>query len=632
MLLDIMLEYSLYMNRERGQVDSARIMSGLETPLTTRIGVLSLLGADISLQEPVILGNTLPGLGAGNISIGDILSRYSGFTADRVAAWQQVFDPDSKPGAYDFVVAEQKELKLTPPRYTQDERRAHKFRSGRLRLVTAPYGVTERSSLAWQLQEDENASVKTGVAAMSRQSRRLHKNTQGEGELHRAHTPYIAGLMSEPTTHRLFMRGIDQAAEEESAELKKEARTKGGLTADVIVIGSGTNAAIFNATLRALYPSARIVSVDKGKRLGGQYRTYGDRPVFWTNSRDFRPQDNNAIGLPGGQGNLNSFGQRAPIQPTDISGTTYATNLDFGETAAINQFLSAETLLGVKVTSTPTLVNGQEQVTAYDPSTRKKLTLTGQVVINLSGPGERAKSNKAKGVWTTEEVLAHFGDTNNLFPMDEFIGKTILLKGGRDSGRIIAELFARLAPPEAYGKSVVQLGGPRKILWVGTDFETRDQFCETNRTRYTQLGAFLPDIVGGNALLMPTAEKTIATKRMPDTGELVTTLANGKKCTSDILIEATNLKRPSLIDRSDVSRLSTIESTIDGLGTEKAIIALLCGPNYYVAGTAFDSPLTQIESRSFDRRIAENTLAIWKQTTRLQALAAVISSRLQLAS
>ncbi len=506
------------------------------------------------------------------------------------------------------------------------ERASHRFRSARMRS-----GVLGEITRA--LQKKGNRNLKKGVSDVVQRHETLTEGTQSRGELHRAYAPLIAGLMGEPTTAKRFMKGIDKQAAAESGQLKTEARSDEGLAADVIVIGAGAQAAIFNAEYRSLNPDARVVSIDKGTRLGGQFRSHGERAVFRINSRNFRRQDNNKVSLPGGEGNLNTFGPKAPVQLTDISRGTYATNVEMGATAAINQYLSAETMLGTEFVSRRTLDNGTEEVTVLDLDSGELMRLTGKKVVILSGPGERSEITNGANHITAEELFAEFGDAKNKFPMEKYVGKTVVLVGGGDTGRVVAEIFMRLGPEDAYGKSTVQMGGPEKVYWFGTSFETRDEFCQANRPRYQQLASFIPEATDDNSLLEPSMLKVFGVGESLVDDKLVVTLESGEIVTADFVIEATGLET----DVQDKARNGTPESDvlitryIRGLGfSEEAAIGRRVGSNTVIGGSPAKLPLTQAERETFADGITENTLSIWANQARLRELAKAVDLELKI--
>jgi hypothetical protein len=502
------------------------------------------------------------------------------------------------------------------PRWSNVERKAHTFRSTRIRMG-------DLGTFASWIQTEHG--IKAGVSALVRRSDDLFARTQDYGELHRAYIPLLAGIMSEPGAKSRFLSTMDNEVEIESDSLKAEARTEVGLTADVIVIGAGVQASIFASKLRSESPETRIVAIDKGDTLGGQFRSYGQRPVFFINSRNHRRQDNELTGLPGNQGNLNSFGQKAPVQITDLSYETYPTNLDLGDTAALNQFLAAETMLGSALENVEENTDGSYTITVRDTKTNEKLVLHSTRIVIASGLGERKSlvGDELEAVWSAEQLFKHFGDNNTLFPMDMFIGKRVAIVGGGDSGRVAAELLARLGPKEAYGKSAVQMGGVEKILWFGTEFKNREEFCQESRPRYQRLASFITKTPFGIDLIAPDTRRV--KNIIPRGAEgLTIILEDGSEQFVDYVIDATNLTSTALDPLKEITGEPVpVSARVPNIGT--TTISKRIGKGIYLAGPVARLPLTLIEKTRFAEGIKENTASIWANQTRTEALALTIA-------
>ncbi len=523
---------------------------------------------------------------------------------------------------------------ISPRDTVRDERTAHKYRSQKLRF--GPLGDFVKDFLI------EHPDIKKGVSAITKRASKLMERTQSGQEKHRLYAPLISGIMNEPEARAEFMDRLDEAATQKSDELKKEALTEGEVIADIVIIGAGVHSAIFAARVRAENPELRIVVVDEAEKLGGQFRSYGDRPVFSINSRNHRSQKNEKLALPGKDGNLNSFGDKAPIQLTDISAETYPTNVELGDVTAINSFMSSDAMLGVSYMSNvrQTTTDETTQLVTVSDGEQTYNIRANQLVI-ASGIGEReiAKKEKPKGVWTAEDLFSHFGNSEITFPMDEFVGKRIMIKGGGDTGRVVAELFARLAPKEAYGKSNVQLGGPREIIWYGADFDSKEDFQRTNRPRYQRLAPFIrpadtlyfDDKTDEQTFLIPSTDKVISIDENAANGDLeVTTIDSSgfrDRQTADIVIDCTNLS-------SDIFELfkdqGAIENSIGFVPEldQTAEVAKKIGPDITFIGPVAKLPLTRQEKQTFADGISENTVAIWANQLRTNVVAKQMAQRL----
>lgn len=461
----------------------------------------------------------------------------------------------------------------------------------------------------------------------------LRKGTARPGETHRDLAALFGGLMTGSEELRTrTMEALDATATEESDKLKAEARERGGtLEADVVIVGAGIHGSIMAAKIRAEKPDARIITVDKSSVLGGQFRKYGQRPVFYINSRNHRPQDNEVPSLPDGDGNLNPFGSSAPLHVTDIASETYPTNLELGNTAAINQYLSSDTMLGASVL----FVDSESKtvsVVAQDSEDFEQIDISAQAIVMATGLGERRlEIDTPVNVWTAERLLGHFGNPDEPFPMKEFAGKSVAIVGGGDTGRVCAELFSRLAPSGAYGQSVTQLGGPKSVEWFGTDFDDRDEFCATNRPRYQRLASFINQGGRFKDSFTIRANKGRAVEIYPgifgDTLRIKddTGLDRGGY---EIVIDARTL--PDTVEGAyrvlGISK--SFDPTYDEVRGERVQVGQSMPGNIYLVGPAAQNSLSRDEQRRFADGIRENTASIWANASRTETLAKRIAVNL----
>jgi hypothetical protein len=328
----------------------------------------------------------------------------------------------------------------------------------------------------WYLTIDssEKLEAETGPLAVlsgtsphdQRESRReaFRDETQTSSELHRQLTPALASIVGDAENRWSFIAAMNKDVST-GAERLKERASKGIVNADILIAGGGVTAAIFAAQVRADRPDAVIYVIDKNHQLGGQFMNYGTRPVFGANSRNFRPQSQ-TLGLPGTTGNINSFGDKAPLQIPDFTQESTANNILFGTAAETNLFLSVDEAIpdaNVEGFSPATGNATGGELTVKDLENGSFFTMRAPQIVLAGGLGER-KSLPQQSVWTAEELFSHFGDERNDFPMDMFVNKRIAVIGAGDTGRIVSRLFTWLASREAYGKSTVQMGGPKGLM------------------------------------------------------------------------------------------------------------------------------------------------------------------------
>lgn len=503
---------------------------------------------------------------------------------------------------------------------------AHRFRTGRLRKGAV-------GDFIKGLQSDTD--TKDAIGLMTKHKLDLTPWYDRYDTRYRALTPFLSGIMSQPDARKSFMKAIDETVTAESDALKEQARESGGLKVDILLVGAGLQASVAAAQMRLENPKLSVLCIDEKPQIGGQFRSYGARPTFRINSRSHRPQLEDSvygeISLPGELGNLNSFGDTAPLQMPDITTETYPTNVDMGDVAAVNLFLSAPVMTETKHVSCVSSGTDQEIVTVADIITGQEYKINAQRVVFITGAGERQKIEDAGNVWTAEEVLAHFGNEDNPLPMETFAGKTIAVIGGGDSGKIIVELLSRLGPQAAYGKSVAQFGNPQSIAWYGVDFTNQDEYCEQNRSRYSQLGAFISNrfFARGGRNVIPMRVKVEAVYPYGRLGgnSIGVQIAdsNGFTLNYDMVIDARTLVKSNAIN-NDVDDLPAgeIRLRVSELGNV-AVGKELFRTSRYIAGPAAELPLSALEKSTFSPKIKQNGVSVWANTPRVERLAEYIA-------
>lgn len=505
-----------------------------------------------------------------------------------------------------------------------DERAALRYRHDRATAGPLGQAITDFAN--------ESPEV---VREFLNQSDELREWTARPGELHRSLAPHIAAVMTEPGSRRSLMDALDETSRQESDTLKQQAdEARNGLDIDLLVVGAGVQAAIFTAAYRAEFPEASILSVDRSGRIGGQFRSYGDRPVFRINSRANRREGGagaiRQVGLPGGYGNLNSFGRRAPLQLPDITVETYPTDIDMGDVAAIDHRLSGESMLDTRLAFVnDVVVDGRSTTFLEDAQSGTPIRVNPRQVVVATGAGDRDgfPGPRIPNVWTAEELFAHFGNPNNPFPMKDFIGKRGAIIGGGDTGRVVAEIFARLAPKEAYGKSVAQLGGPRAIDWFGTSFANREEFCAQTRSRYEQLAPFIQPLGRfDSSLFAPYTRKVTKLEKLNLGSEpaVVLTDDSGLSTAYNFVIVATPIKPKTVTPVYGDGGPGTGElvmRSVPEFNNEFAAVARQSAFGTFTIGPAAQMPLTQFERNTFAEGIKENTAAIWANVIRTETFA-----------
>jgi hypothetical protein len=467
--------------------------------------------------------------------------------------------------------------------------------------------------------------------AFAQRADRMNQGTfDPNSETHRDYAPTLAAVMGDSASRRDFMTSLDTDVFESSTRLKTEARTNRGLDYDVTIVGGGTHAAILAARLRHEAPNAKIAILDRNSKIGGHWRSYGDRPVFYGNSRNHRRQNNGVPGLPGGLGNLNSLGRYAPFQLTDFGNATNFTNLDMGDATAIVEYLSADVFTDTEYLDSQSGPLGSRFLELGDREGGGNFRLDTGLLVFATGAGERRKlgngADNASNIVTVEELLSLFGDRTNQFPMDQFVGKRIGVGGAGDSGKIAWELLTWLAPQEAYGRSTIQLGGPGSGFWWGCNFENREEYCDITRSRYRELGNFIVrDLNDTDSLIVPFRDK--ATSILPiSRRELLINQGRTSEARGNIFVNALPLEQ-TLFNRLGIDQ-ATLSPVLGRLATTRentAVARVEIGTSNYFVGPVASPSLTQIERDSFDPRAGgENVVSIWAAGERTDSFGGVI--------
>ncbi len=516
------------------------------------------------------------------------------------------------------------------------ERSAHKFRSGRMR-------IGKLRDITRRLQDATMLKTKAGVSRIIGKSDVLLDGTYEEDEMHRMYAPLITALYSDSETRQLLMGGIDENIKAESDALKAESlKQDGKMTIDWLVVGSGVHGSIASSELRGLLPDARIVMVDKSAKLGGQFGSYGERAVFYGNSRANRRQESGTTELPGKDGNINSFGPHAPVQLPDLTASTYWTNVEMGDAVKLNGYLSAEAMQSTdvsKVQYVNTDDGGYYEVEMKDLDTGDTMSIRVKNLVVTAGLGERialgSQGEQTKGYYSVEDLLSKFADAENVFPMEEFVDKSVAMIGAGDSARIALELFARLAPDEAYGKSKVQLGsGPESIDWFGVDFSDREGFVGSTRPRYSQLASFIDRESSKDNLIHPIQDTKVTRVEPTDDGRVTVYYrgADGNEVSSvyDYVIDATTLVSKVNDPFDSITGLPVAvpgesESYEGSMRLSRRIGQQLRGHRIVFAGPAAKNELTIKEKATFAMGIRENTAAIWANSPRTVELMQVMA-------
>lgn len=491
-----------------------------------------------------------------------------------------------------------------------------------------------------QFQADPN--LRKRMHSVSSQNSRFQEDTAVGSELQRVYAGLIAGIMQDREMRGEFMRAIDRSAEMQSDEWKSRLKREKDLVLDRVVVGAGEHGAIFNQAYLAENPDGFVVTFDAKDRLGGQFRA--DRALYRLNSRGHRKERRSKKPVAGGDGNINTIGQFAPSQMTDWTHQVYATNKDAGDLAAITQYICGQTVLGWSYVDGSEVKLGKNKYQVYfrDKKTGKFHAVTTRSIVDLRGkngtddslvPAEDKRTYAEKGfsqVMTAEQFMAHFGNTDNTFPMDPFIGKKVAVIGDGDYAGIAVETLTWNAPDEAYGASTPQLGMAKRIRWHGPRERVCDDVKNDKRARYFDIVDFFPETQDEwttDAALIQTREGKVASITQRG-GERV--IDYNITDPSDIVILAVgpekrqrDMRFRKLASQPSISVISNTRIS------RKAIVAnKIPREEIYISGPGANLPIPSDVQVPLDQsRVGANSVSIWVTGASTEALALLLAQK-----
>jgi len=331
------------------------------------------------------------------------------------------------------------------------------------------------------------------------------EDSGGDHNAIRRLAPLWSAAATIPAPRAYLEMTVDAAASYEANEMREILRN-GPHYVQELVIGAGVHGAIYNSEFAYHNNQANRFSVDASQKLGGQFRHYGGPALSMnTVNRPINRDIPNILDNP----NANSFGPHAPLQLPEVSGKLYADNSQIGLVAAINQYLSSDTLVGVKVHHVKERIGrntdsrpGRYEVELIDTNKEEKFTVFTDKVTISTGLGvpeygfthmdettKKICESQDGRILTYADFLEEVGDMTNPFPLERFSGKRVVIVGGGHSGLTVAEFLSGLGPE--YRGSVASFGGPSEITIVGTKFEDGEAFLGSEIPRYAQLASIM---------------------------------------------------------------------------------------------------------------------------------------------
>lgn len=333
---------------------------------------------------------------------------------------------------------------------------------------------------------------------------------------------------------------------------------------DVVIVGAGVHGTIALQSLLRTKPNLKILVIEETDTAGATFRYPNDS--FRINSSN-RPSSEETLPLPG-QGNINELPQ-LPIQVSDLSAAKYPTAGDLGTALVAGLYAAANSNKNVDVLFSSSLSKIGPEAFAQNRGeffgvigklkTQESFGILTSSIILASGLGtpkvpesvrkslENEIVNSANPlrtppqVMTFETVMRIIGQSPN--PKAFFSGKRVAVVGVGDSANVFIEFLLGYAAEKGYGLSNGQISGPSKILWLGQDKKSCEDFIEDARSRYAQIGTgFRSSDPNGVAIIDPVAQK-LRDVTFGRESTLILSLVNGrKKLEADYVILATGFE------------------------------------------------------------------------------------------
>lgn len=394
---------------------------------------------------------------------------------------------------------------ITNERFSAQEQEAHEFRAHKRKdsEFLESFFRTIRSDL----------DIWADIEPVIKRKEDFQEKTTREGELHRTGTELFAGINLNPEAALLYDVALRDATQTQSKFLESEIEQGVDYAPVVVIGGGGPHATIFASALLHYSPKTPALGLEQTSKSGGIFGTTGDpagfvQSWFQLNSRN-RPEDRDALGLPGTSGNINPMGTWAPLQVPDISGQQYPTQERLGRVVSHDNFNSMNLMVDVEVKkirrNKDPNKKGLYEIEFEDVNQQKRFTIFTDIPVQATGLGRETFGVKSPSVSTRQflkgqqekfdegiempraftflQFLEMTTENQTLFPLEEF-RKGVGRIGSGDSAKVIIEYLAGVGG-EA-GKSTAQLDFVPEIVVFGSFDQLRDDLLKSNRCRYAR--------------------------------------------------------------------------------------------------------------------------------------------------
>ena len=318
----------------------------------------------------------------------------------------------------------------------------------------------------------------------------------------------IAPLFKSDNARAITVNLINQMITEASEKLKAKILDpkSEALSVPEIVVGMGPQGAAYLQEKTQAAPNEKVLVVDSAEKPGGTFGRVGS--AFALNSTNRKYEGERAVP---GRGDLNNVHDIVGLP--DYKGKRWTEAGGLGEVSSVGVYasngapLTQTEVISVQENTSGNLL-GKYKVTMEDKVSKQKFDVYTDKVTFTTGIGKpRAfgddatkelienetknaqRSNRIARIESFSDFANRIGNPDNREPIRDLNGKTVMIVGKGDSGRVVAEFLTGLAPEKAYKSDVAQVGRPEKIYWfLGLEGERKcaDYIAQT-RARYSQI-------------------------------------------------------------------------------------------------------------------------------------------------
>lgn len=447
-----------------------------------------------------------------------------------------------------------------------------------------------------------------------------------------ATTALLADTWRDPVARARFNEHLDT---DQSGGGVSRSSSFGDFYMDDLIVGGGLHAAVYAATAQAR--TGVRPAVAEGRRMGGVFALCDD-PVFYLNSRN-RPGD---LGLPGTSAALNVI-PNGMIQPSDLNGSEYQTNVEFAFAIRANLAMYADMLPLSSVRriernySTP--ADREYYVAANGLQARANriiiATGVGRPTLGLASMAQQEGGTfiQQPGVVMSFEEFVRYVGAGDPFPLRGW--KNVAVVGAKDSGDAIVKYLLGQGP---MAPSPASLDTVERIDWYGQQCLFKEEFDQGARSCNAGIGRHLPRTSDTTYPYRVRPKPQRVSEVLPDHDSARVVYGSDHLLSDpyDHIVVCAGYKQSPIDLNPDVDRTLTDNEVRRGVPLREEIVydddgtALArhyVGTEIYKVGPCADLPVTDAERATIPAaaRIPANSAAAWRYVGRTQRLAEILN-------